>query len=290
MNMEKPRENWSEMTEPMTREVAEALTDQIRENMRVYDNDADALEAQGYAQPSAPEHMALMVKTAQLYDPDMFTDEELESVQRFTFEQASALDTVLVERVKDTAFGLEFIAGLVSYAKAGLIHEVLEYPSWPAYIRERLQPLCVSYDDGSRREFAIKLHEHGMSIRDAATATGQSKSAVGRAVSQSGTPDSAMTETTDAKGRTQTRHRNKAQKTPEAKFYTALEKLTNNAERLVKSLGAVVQGVEAIPKTEDLTSYADDLKATRYVLEKQCDLISQIIERLELVATPAGTV
>lgn len=102
-------------------------------------------------------------------------------------ESAAELDERIRRTAKATKGNLDALENLIEKARAGQIHAALSYISWTAYLTDALQDFCADVDGDTRRHVAVILHHEGMSIRDAAQATGQSKSTVQREVSQLGT-------------------------------------------------------------------------------------------------------
>jgi hypothetical protein len=82
---------------------------------------------------------------------------------------------------------LDNLANMLATAEAGQIHQALGFDSWLEYVADRLKPIIKSLSRGELSTLSAGLHEAGMSVRAIAEATGQSKSTVGRQVSQSGT-------------------------------------------------------------------------------------------------------
>lgn len=79
---------------------------------------------------------------------------------------------------------LDYLSALLLEAKAGEIHKLLGFPSWTAYLIERLRPIAVALNVQDRRTLVDQLHRHGMSVRAVAEAVGMSRSTVWRQVSQ----------------------------------------------------------------------------------------------------------
>lgn len=110
-----------------------------------------------------------------------------ETTQPMDRENAELLDKHICEIINYARDHLADISDLLANAKAGQIHKALGFPSWPAYLADRLKPLAAVLSDQDRRELVTHLYEAGMSVRDTAEAVGMSKSAVHRQVSRDGT-------------------------------------------------------------------------------------------------------
>jgi hypothetical protein len=110
---------------------------------------------------------------------------------------AEKLD-VRIRRMADAARGdLETVGRLLDEAKAGGIHDVLGFKSWPAYVADAVGGrLHLSGD--ARAAMVGLLAGEGMSERAIADATGVSKTTVHRDLGQvvhNGPPDSGPAET-----------------------------------------------------------------------------------------------
>ena len=121
-----------------------------------------------------------------------------EVVEPLNREDAEKLDGRIRRMAKESKRHLDTLATLVDQAKAGRIHEALEYPSWTAYLADALSELCSGQGAQTRRALVAYLYDTGMSERAIAAATGASKTTVhrdlGSAESQvvhNGPPDAA---------------------------------------------------------------------------------------------------
>ncbi|MGV7645792.1 helix-turn-helix domain-containing protein [Mycobacterium kansasii] len=113
-----------------------------------------------------------------------------------------------IQRMADTAArNLDTLAGLLSEAQAGHIHEALGFSSWTEYVADRLKPITKALGREELRALTVQLYDAGMSVRDTADATGQSKSTVQREVSQSGTVEGSADATVGHDGKIRARKR-----------------------------------------------------------------------------------
>ena len=103
-----------------------------------------------------------------------------EVVEPMNREDAAKLDGRIRRMAKESKRHLDTLATLVDQAKAGRIHEALEYPSWTAYLADALSELCSGQGIETRRELVAYLYDIGMSERAIAAATGASKTTVHR--------------------------------------------------------------------------------------------------------------
>jgi hypothetical protein len=94
---------------------------------------------------------------------------------------AEFLDKQLMAKVKTARRNLADLAELVRQAKAGQIHAALGWPSWTAYLADRLGgQLDLKLDVETRREVVEMLAGEGMSNRAIAASTGVSEPTVRR--------------------------------------------------------------------------------------------------------------
>lgn|SRR5271166_794298 len=117
-----------------------------------------------------------------------------------------------IQRLAEAAGGhLDKLADLLAEAQGGQIHTTLGFPSWPAYLADRLKPITKTLDRDELCALVVQLYDAGMSVRAIAEAVDTSKSTVQRQVSeahpqtdsqvsQSGTGDEAV-ETTGLDGK-----------------------------------------------------------------------------------------
>jgi hypothetical protein len=140
-------------------------------------------------------------------------------------DEAAKLDEQIRDLADQAAQHLDYLADLLAEAKAGHIHEALDFPSWTAYLIDRLKPITKALSADDRRALAVELYVNGFSLRAVAEATGQSKSTVARQVSQSGTAQ----DTTGLDGKTY-RH-NGGRRGP----LTPTDRL-NRAEKLIRGI------------------------------------------------------
>lgn len=120
-------------------------------------------------------------------------------------DAALSLDGQIQQLAGQAAEHLDYLADLLVEAQAGEIHLALGFPSWTAYLADRLKPIIKALDSDDRRALVMQLYESGMSVRAVAETVGTSKSAVARQVSQAGTGDHSATRTTGRDGKTYTR-------------------------------------------------------------------------------------
>lgn len=100
-----------------------------------------------------------------------------------TRDEADRLDKRLRLMAGSAREGMEKVGRLLDEAKAGRVHEVLGYPSWPAYVADALGgTLHLSRD--ARQAMVALMSSEGMSLRAIATATGVSKDTVCRDLAQ----------------------------------------------------------------------------------------------------------
>lgn len=106
-------------------------------------------------------------------------------------EDAEKLDKRIRNLAGATGEHLDNLGALISEAKAGQIHEALEFGSWTAYLADALKPLTTDLSREDRREVVAYLYEAGMSVRTIAAATGTPKSTISDDLHVSGnrTPD-----------------------------------------------------------------------------------------------------
>jgi transposase len=136
---------------------------------------------------------------------DIDTQDARTSDPPLDHDEAARLDERIRRMAKATKGNLDALNDLIEKAKAGQIHTALGYDSWTAYLTDAVGELSVAVDSDTRREIAVILYHYGMSIRDAAKATGQSKSKVHREVSQSGTVDGSAETTVGHDGKVRQR-------------------------------------------------------------------------------------
>lgn len=106
---------------------------------------------------------------------------------------AEQLDKQIRDVTANAADRLDCLAHLLTQAKAGRIHQALQFDSWTAYLANRLKPITKALDADDRRALIAELYQEGMSVRAIADAVGTSKSSVSRQVSQSGTGEGQTT-------------------------------------------------------------------------------------------------
>jgi hypothetical protein len=82
-----------------------------------------------------------------------------EVVEPMNREDAEKLDGRIRRMAKESKRHLDTLATLVDQAKAGRIHEALEYPSWTAYLADALSELCSGHGIESRRELVAYLYD-----------------------------------------------------------------------------------------------------------------------------------
>ncbi len=123
------------------------------------------------------------VTAVALPEPDdvLEPDEVLEPVgPPLTAFEAEKLDNRLKWAAKSAARDLDKVAELAAEAKRGRIHVALGFPSWTAYLADRLAPVSAVLTGENRREVVTLLAGEGMSLRAIAGATGTSKDTVAR--------------------------------------------------------------------------------------------------------------
>jgi hypothetical protein len=72
-------------------------------------------------------------------------------------DEAVRLDQQILKLADQAGQHLDYLADLLAEARAGQIHEALEFPSWTAYLADRLKPVTKALDsddcvDGSDRD------------------------------------------------------------------------------------------------------------------------------------------
>lgn len=116
-------------------------------------------------------------------------------------DAAVQLDEQIQKLADQAAQHLDYLFDLLTEAQAGQIHQALGFPSWTAYLADRLKPITKALDSEDRRALVMQLYESGMSVRVIAEAVGTSKSTVQRQVSQAGTGDHSATSTVGLDGK-----------------------------------------------------------------------------------------
>lgn len=118
-------------------------------------------------------------------------------------EDAKKLDVRIRRLAGASKDHLDQLGALVAEAKAGRIHEALEYPSWTAYLADALGGLCGGHGVEGRRELVDYLYDQGMSQRAIAHVTGVNQSTISRGleaaaqVMQDASPDRAHGDAAD---------------------------------------------------------------------------------------------
>lgn len=126
-------------------------------------------------------------------------------------DAAVKLDEQIQTLAGKTGEHLDYLADLLAEAQAGEIHQALGFPSWPAYLADRMQPITKALDPDERRALVVQLYESGFSVRDIAAATNIPRSTVGDQVSGTGHVDNGeayqVLKTTGHDGKTYPRRR-----------------------------------------------------------------------------------
>lgn len=210
-------------------------------------------------------------------------------------EDAEKLDRRIRNLAGATKGQLDSLGALVAGAKAGRIHEALDYPSWTAYVGDALRELCSGEGIEIRRELGAYLYDAGMSQRAIAAATGASKTTVHRdlefaksEVVHNGPPnaDAESEEVATGLDETETKAANSADP-PEsvpaevdasgpakAKTTTGLDGKSHPRERKKRPKG---QGQQKKPKIPEQQNHAKGLTA---LLEKNLDPAAYALENL----------
>jgi hypothetical protein len=103
-----------------------------------------------------------------------------EVVEPLNRDDAAKLDRRIRNLAGATKGQLDSLGALVAKARAGRIHEALDYPSWSAYLGDALRELCSGEGSEVRRELVAYLYDAGMPQRAIAVATGVNQSTVSR--------------------------------------------------------------------------------------------------------------
>jgi hypothetical protein len=115
---------------------------------------------------------------------------------------AKQLDGRIASMVDAIGDRLTLLDGYLRQAEQGQIHLALGYPSWPAYIEDRMRGRWAL--KGSERQRAAQmLASHGASTRAIASITGASKSTIARDIADTSVPfgtDGAATELDESPG------------------------------------------------------------------------------------------
>jgi transposase-like protein len=98
-------------------------------------------------------------------------------------QDATRLDKRLRLMAGTARQNFEKVGRLLDEAKAGRVHDVLGYKSWPAYVADAVGGQ-IQLSGDSRVAMVQMLAGEGMSVRAIATATGVSKSTVDRDLAQ----------------------------------------------------------------------------------------------------------
>ena len=103
-----------------------------------------------------------------------------EVVEPLNRDDAEKLDRRIRNLAGATKGQLDSLGALVAKARAGRIHEALDYPSWSAYLGDALRELRSGEGSEVRRELVAYLYDAGMPQRAIAVATGVNQSTVSR--------------------------------------------------------------------------------------------------------------
>lgn len=117
----------------------------------------------------------------------MSVDDDRTDGRPLDHDAALRLDEEIQDLADKAAEHLDYLTDLLIEAKAGEIHKSLGFPSWTAYLADRIKPFAAALDTGNRHALMVDLYRAGMSFRAVAEAVGTSKSSVGRQLSQCGT-------------------------------------------------------------------------------------------------------
>lgn len=120
---------------------------------------------------------------------------EVEVIVPLDDAKAKMLDNRIKTCVENIGDRLTVLHKLLDEAQQGQVHLTMGFPSWTAYLADRVGNRWQVGGD-ERREMAQLLADRGMSVRAIASITGSSKSTVARVldeVSQGGAPDSDST-------------------------------------------------------------------------------------------------
>lgn len=120
---------------------------------------------------------------------------EVEVIVPLDDAKAKMLDNRIKTCVENIGDRLTVLHKLLDEAQQGQVHLTMGFPSWTAYLADRVGNRWQVGGD-ERREMAQLLADRGMSVRAIASITGSSKSTVARVlddVSQDETPDSDST-------------------------------------------------------------------------------------------------
>ncbi|POX87615.1 hypothetical protein C3473_28295 [Mycobacterium kansasii] len=135
---------------------------------------------------------------------------------------AEKLDGRIRRLATATGEQLVRVGHLLDEAKAGRVHEVLGYPSWPAYVADALGG-TLQLSGEARQAMVALMSSEGMSLRAIATATGVSKDTVSRDLAEvshdetpAGQPQPSAT-VTGLDGKAHPRHRPAPIPTPVSK-------------------------------------------------------------------------
>lgn len=160
----------------------------------------------------------------------------LDTPTLLALDAAAKLDERIRVMANAAARDMDALAELVAKAKAGEIHEALEFDSWTSYVADALAPLFHERSRDERRRIVALLDDAGMSIRAIAEATGTPKSTVADDVHQlSGnrTADTDATTTTGLDGKRYQRRGRVGQRTRPT-FHESVQNLAKRVDRVVK--------------------------------------------------------
>ena len=177
-------------------------------------------------------------------------------------DAAVQLDEQIQTLAGKTGEHLDYLADLLAEAKAGEIHQALGFPSWTAYLADRLKPITKALDSDERRALVMQLYESGFSVRDISAATNIPRSTVGDQVSGFGHVD-AVTHGHD--GKAYPRRRGNG-------GYRGHLKPHMRLNRAVKA----IEGID-VAVAEDQAALRQQLQDTRNVL---CGLIDQLLQSI----------
>ncbi len=105
---------------------------------------------------------------------------EAEVIPELDADAARVLDTEIRRLSAQISGQLHQVRVLLDEAQTGMIHKVLGFPSWTAYVADALSGIRLALSGDDRRDMVQLLAEAGMSVRAIETATGIPKSTVAR--------------------------------------------------------------------------------------------------------------